>query len=49
MTTRSPSVALAWLRAGYSVRIVPLNDTAAAERRDYWRHIRALATLEARA
>lgn len=42
MTTRNPSVALSWLRAGYRVRIKAVNLA------DTLRHIRALTELEAR-
>lgn len=39
--TRDPRAALAWLKAGKSVRIDALNM------RDHLRHVRALAALEA--
>ena len=42
MITRNPSVALAWLRAGYQVRIKAVNLA------DTLRHVRALVELEAR-
>ncbi|WPP47939.1 hypothetical protein [Pseudomonas sp. AN-1] len=41
-STRDPRTALAWLKAGKSVRIDSLNL------RDHLRHVRALAALEAR-
>ncbi len=41
-STRDPRAALAWLKAGKSVRIDSLNL------RDHLRHVRALAALEAR-
>lgn len=40
--TRDPHAAMAWLKAGKSVRIDSLNL------RDHLRHVRALADLEAR-
>ena len=40
--TRDPRTALAWLKAGHSLRIDSLNL------RDHLRHVRALAALEAR-
>lgn len=40
--TRDPRAALAWLKAGKSVRIDSLNL------RDHLRHVRALAALEAK-
>lgn len=39
--TRDPRTALAWLKAGHSLRIDALNL------RDHLRHVRALAALEA--
>lgn len=39
-STRDPRTALAWLKAGKSIRIDSLNL------RDHLRHVRALATLE---
>lgn len=49
MSTQNPRAALAWLMAGRSIRIAPFKEaTAVIERFDYWRHIRALAELEAR-
>lgn len=41
-STRDPRTALAWLKSGRSLRIDALNL------RDHLRHVRALATLEAR-
>ena len=41
-STRDPRTALAWLKAGKSIRIDSLNL------RDHLRHVRALAALEAR-
>ncbi|ASL26214.1 hypothetical protein [Azotobacter chroococcum] len=48
MTTRCPRTALAWCKAGGSIRIATTGATTAMCRADYWRHIKAIASLEAR-